>query len=102
MIRKGYGPTLHEHRSAFGVELDIALPGSDLPVVVAQDVYGEVEERMQLLVYPPGDGPEVEESVGIRFNPDGTIAEIRLPEGVPACTWGAPEPTDRLKERDGA
>lgn len=101
MNKADYTATLHEHRSDFGVELDIAVPGSGHPVVVAQDVYGEVAVRMQVLVYPSGDGPEVEEAVGVRFNNDGTIAEVRLPEGVPAAQWDAAEPTNWLRERDG-
>lgn len=100
-MNKAYMATLHGHRSSYGVELDIEMPEGEHPVTVAQDVYGEVAERMQVLVYPSGDGPEVEEAVGVRFNNDGSIAEVRLPEGVPAAPWDAPEPTGWLKERDG-
>jgi hypothetical protein len=98
---KGYEATLHTCRSPYGVELDIAVPESEHPVTVAQDVFGEVAERLQVLVYPAGEGPEVDESVGIRFNPDGTIAEVRVPDGVTFATWDAPEPSVWLKERDG-
>jgi hypothetical protein len=98
---KDYEATLHTCRSAYGVELDIAVPENEHPVVVAQDVYGEMEERLQVLVYPAGEGPEVEEAVGIRFNPDGSIAEVRVPGGVLVATWDAPEPSVWLKERDG-
>jgi hypothetical protein len=101
MNKLNYTAILFEHRSDYGVELDIAVPDSEHPVIVAQDVYSEAAERMQILVYPSGDGPEVEESVGVRFNTDGTIAEVRVPDGVPVAKWDAPEPTSWLKERDG-
>jgi hypothetical protein len=101
MNKHYYIATMHEHRSSYGVELDIEMPDSEHPVVVAQDVYGEVAVRMQVLVYPSEEGPEVEEAVGVRFNNDGTIAEVRVPDGVPVAKWDAPEPTNWLKERDG-
>ena len=62
---KGYEAILDTSRSPYGVELDIAVPESQHPIIVAQDVYGEVTERLQVLVYPAGDGPEVEEAVGM-------------------------------------
>ncbi|VGO12394.1 hypothetical protein PDESU_00946 [Pontiella desulfatans] len=99
---KDYEATVEPCRSPYGVELDIAVPESRFPIIVAQDVYGEVAERLQVLVYPAGEGPEVEESVGVRFNPDGTIAEVCVPCDVSVAKWDAPEPTSWLRERDGA
>jgi len=56
MTKKDYTVTLHDDRSNYGVELDISVPQNENPVVVAQDVYGEKQELMQLLVYPATDG----------------------------------------------
>ncbi|VGO21917.1 hypothetical protein [Pontiella sulfatireligans] len=50
MNKKGYEVLFHEDRSVYGVELDISVPGNPDPVLVVQDVFGEAEESMQMLV----------------------------------------------------
>ena len=100
MIKKGYEVMLHAGRSPYGVELDISVPGSDAPVIVSQDVFGEEKERMQLFVSPSG-AEEVEAMVSIRFNDDGSIAGVVVPDGVPVEGWCAPSLSVWMKERDG-
>lgn len=100
-MSKGYEVTIHENRSAFGVELDIAMPANPQPVLVAQDVFGEAEEQMQLLVYPAGVDQETESAVSIRFNDDGSFAEVVVPDGVQIRRWDEPDESDWLKRRDG-
>lgn len=102
MIKQGYEVSLHDDRSVYGVEWDINVPENHQPVTVAQDVYGEKEERMQLFIYPAG-GEElaVEDAVSIRFNNDGTIAGVVVPEGLPVTGWDEPALSDWMKARDG-
>ena len=100
-MKKGYDATFHENRSIYGVELDIALPGNTHPVLVAQDVFGEAEEQMQLLVYPAGVDQETDSAVSIRFNDDGSIAEVVVPDDMPVRHWDDSEESDWLKRRDG-
>lgn len=101
MIKQGYEATLHEERSIFGVELDINVPGNPDPVLVAQDVFGEVEDSMQIFVYPAGVDQEVESAASVRFNPDGSIAEGVVPDGVPGKRWDETTVSDWLERRDG-
>ncbi len=102
MIKQGYEATLHEERSSFGVELDINVPESNNPVIVAQDVFGEKEEHMQLLVYPPSDEEgDVENAVSVRFNKNGSFAGVVVPDGVPVADWNESPVSDWLKRRDG-
>jgi len=102
MVRQDYKTTLHEERSAYGVELDINVPQNDRPVVVAQDVYGESRELMQLLIYPAIDEEgEVENAVSVRINPDGSIAGVVTPEGVPVSAWDEDTVSDWMQRRDG-
>ena len=100
-MKKGYEATLHDNRSSYGVELEIQVPGSPHPVVVAQDVFGEAEERMQILVYPAGVDQETESAVGVRINPDGSIAEVVVPGHVPIRRWDESEASKWLEGRDG-
>ena len=102
MIKQGYEVFMHENRSVYGVEWDIRVPQNHQPVTVAQDVYGEQEERMQLFVYPSG-GEElgVEDAVSIRFNNDGTIAGVVVPDGISVTGWDEPALSDWMKARDG-
>lgn len=102
MIKQGYEVFMHENRSVYGVEWDIRVPQNHQPVTVAQDVYGEQEERMQLFVYPAG-GEElaVEDAVSIRFNPDGSIAGVVVPDGIPVSGWNEAVLSDWMKARDG-
>ncbi|MDF7822822.1 hypothetical protein P4B35_02255 [Pontiellaceae bacterium B12227] len=100
-MKKNYAVAVHETRSAFGVELDIHVPGSPHPVLVAQDVFGEAEEQIQLLVYPAGIDQETESAVSIRFNDDGSIAEVVVPDGAIALKWEDITVSDWLKRRDG-
>lgn len=102
MIKQGYEVSLHEDRSVYGVEWDIGVPDNDNPVVVAQDVFGEVEEHMQLLIYQPTDEEgEVEKAISVRFNKDGGFAGVVVPEGVPVCSWEETTVSDWLERRDG-
>lgn len=102
MIKPGYEVFMHENRSAYGTEWDLCVPGNHQPVTVAQDIYGEKEERMQLFIYPAG-GEELaeEDAVSIRFNNDGTIAGVVVPEGLPVTGWDEPVLSDWMKARDG-
>jgi hypothetical protein len=102
MIKKDYEVSMHEDRSVYGVEWDINVPGNTKPVVVAQDVFGEVEEYMQLLVYPSTDKDgEVENAISVRFNKDGSIAGVVVPDGISVCSWDEPTTSAWLKARDG-
>ena len=100
-MKKGYEVTFHENRSAYGVEVDIHVPGNPLPVLVAQDVFGEADEQMQLLVYPAGVDQETESAVSVRFNDDGSIAEVVVPDELSIRRWDDPDESDWLKRRDG-
>lgn len=100
-MKKEYEATFYESRSIYGVELEISVPGNPHPVLVAQDVFGEAEEQMQLLVYPAGIDQETEAAVSVRFNDDGSIAEVVVPDGVPVRHWDEPAESDWLKRRDG-
>ncbi|VGO13671.1 hypothetical protein PDESU_02228 [Pontiella desulfatans] len=100
-MKKEYEATFHETRSTYGVELDIDVPGNPHPVLVAQDVFGEIEEQMQLLVYPAGVDQETESAVSIRFNDDGSIAEVVVPDGAIVLKWEDTTVSDWLKRRDG-
>ena len=100
-MREGYDAVHYAGRSVYGVELDIDVPGSSHPVVVAQDVFGEVEERMQILVYPSGADQETERAVSVRINPDGSIAEVVIPEGISVRRWDDAVISDWLERRDG-
>ena len=91
----------HGNRSVYGAEMDLRLPGCRDPVTVAQDVYGEAEECMQVLVYPAGVDQETEAAASIRFNADGGIAEVVVPDGVPVGRWGDPRASAWLERRDG-
>ena len=102
MIKKNYEVSMHEDRSVYGVEWDISMPGNTNPVIVAQDVFGEVEEHMQLLIYPPTDEEgDVENAVSIRFNKNGSFAGIVIPDGVSASSWDETTVSDWLIARDG-
>jgi hypothetical protein len=94
---------MHDDRSVYGAEWDINVPGNTNPVVVAQDVFGEVEEYMQLLVYPSTDKDgETENAVSVRLNKDGSIAGVVVPDGTPVCSWeDTTTSSDWLKARDG-
>ena len=100
-MTKEYKVTIHENRSAFGVEMDVAMPANPHPVLVAQDVFGEAEEQMQLLVYPAGVDQETESAISVRFNDDGSIAEVVVPDGVQIRHWDDSVESDWLKRRDG-
>ena len=100
-MREGYDAVLHTDRSVYGVELDIRIPGSPDSVLVAQDVFGEVEERMQILVYPCSADQETERAVSVRINPDGSIAEVVIPEGISVRRWDDAVISDWLERRDG-
>ncbi|VGO12614.1 hypothetical protein PDESU_01167 [Pontiella desulfatans] len=100
-MKKEYEATFQENRSTYGVELDISVPGNTHPVLVAQDVFGEAEEQMQLLVYPAGVDQETESAVSIRFNDDGSIAEVVVPDEMSVRHWDDSEESDWLKRRDG-
>ena len=100
-MMKGYEVTIQEKRSAFGVEMDIAMPANPHPALVAQDVFGEAEECMQLLVYPAGVDQETESAISVRFNDDGSIAEVVVPDEVSIRHWDEPDGSDWLKRRDG-
>ena len=102
-MSKDYTVTLHDDRSNYGVELDICVPQNDNPVVVAQDVYGEKQELMQLLVYPATDeAGEVENAVSVRVAPDGSIVGVVVPKGVPVGNWEDPSVSEWMEARDGA
>lgn len=102
MIKKDYEVSMHEDRSVYGVEWDISMPGNTNPVIVAQDVFGEIEEHMQLLIYPPTDEEgDVENAVSIRFNKNGSFAGIVVPDGVSVSSWDETTVSDWLKARDG-
>ena len=102
MIKKDYEVFMHEDRSVYGVEWDISIPGNTNPVIVAQDVFGEIEEHMQLLIYPPTDEEgDVENSVSVRFNKNGSFAGVVMPDGVSASSWDETTVSDWLKARDG-
>jgi len=102
MIKKDYEVSMHEDRSVYGVEWDINVPRNTKPVIVAQDVFGEVEEYMQLLVYPSTDQDgETENALSVRFNPDGSMAGVVVPDGIPVCSWDEPTSSDWLNARDG-
>ena len=101
-MKQDYTVTLHDDRSSYGVELDISVPQNDNPVVVAQDVYGEKRELMQLLVYPASDmDQEVEAAVSIRVAPDGSIAGVVVPKGIPVGSWEESSVSDWMEARDG-
>ena len=103
MIKKDYEVSMHEDRSVYGVEWDISVPENNNPVIVAQDVFGEVEEHMQLLIYPPTDVEgEVENAISVRFNKDGSFAGTVMPNGVSSTSWDETTVSDWLKTRDGA
>ena len=102
MIKKDYEVSMHEDRSVYGVEWDINVPENENPVIVAQDVFGEVEVHMQLLVYPPTDEEgDVENAVSVRFNQNGSFAGVVIPDGVTAGSWDETTVSDWLKARDG-
>lgn len=100
-MKKEYETTFHENRSTYGVELDIAVPGNTHHVLVAQDVFGAAEEQMQLLVYPAGVDQETESAVSVRFNDDGSIAEVVVPDEMSVRHWDDSVESDWLKRRDG-
>jgi len=60
-----------------GDMLQILFPDSIHPIEILQDVFGEQETLCQVLVYEPS---QEEPALAIRFNDDGTIAEISLPK----------------------
>lgn len=101
MIKKGYEACFLDNRSIYGVELDINVPGNPDSVLVAQDVFGEAEESMQMLVYPAGVDQEVETAASVRFNDDGSMAEVVVPNGVLVKRWDDIAVSDWLKRRDG-
>jgi len=102
MTKQDYTVTLHDDRSNYGVELDINVPQNDNPVVVAQDVYGEKQERMQLLVYPAtAEEGEVENAVSVRVAPDGSIAGVVVPDGIPVGSWEESSVSVWMEKRDG-
>jgi len=102
MIKQGYEISLHEERSVYGLELDIYVPENNNPVVVAQDVFGEREEHMQLLVYPPSDEEgDVENAVSVRFNKNGSFAGVVVPDGLSVVDWNESSVSDWMKARDG-
>ena len=86
----------------YGVELDISVPQNENPVVVAQDVYGEKQELMQLLVYPVTDEEgEVENAVSVRVAPDGSIVGVVVPDGIPVGSWEESSVSEWMEARDG-
>ena len=102
MIKEGYEVTMHDDRSIYGVEWDISVPQNKNPVVVAQDVYGEKKELMQLLVYPATDEVgEVENAVSVRIAPDGSIAGVVVPDGIPVGNWEESSVSNWMESRDG-
>lgn len=101
MVKRRFEVSVHEDRSIYGTEWDVRVPDNDNPVVVAQDVFGEAKELMQLLVYPAGVDQETESAVSIRFNDDGSIAEVVVPDGVPVTRWDDTTESDWLERRDG-
>lgn len=99
---KEYPATVHPSRSIYGVEMDIKVPKHKEPVLIAQDVFGDKDLRMQILIYPPCEyDPEIERAISIRFNPNGSIAEVIVPTGTPVESWDASSVSKWSKERDG-
>ncbi len=102
MIKEDYPVTLHENRSIYGVELDIGVPDNDTMVIMAQDVFGEEKECMQLLIYPATD-PEgdLENGVSIRIGEDGSIYEVVVPKDIRVQNWDTAKASPWLIERHG-
>jgi len=99
---------MDEVTSAYGVDVNYGFPGTDSIVTVAQDVYGEKEPRMQLLIFPAGDSSCTSEpSVCLRFDLDGNLEEIVVPEkpwgdeDIKISTWDDEEASEWLVARDG-
>lgn len=102
MSKQGYEVTMHENRLGYGAEWDIAVPDNGHPVIVTQDVFGEKEARMQILVYAADAGAgDTGNVASVRINPDGSIAEVVVPEDVPVRRWDELGASDWMVARDG-
>jgi hypothetical protein len=95
-------PVIHHTNDRFGDGMSVLFPHKAMPVVITQDVYGEVEPLCQILVYELGNDQE-EAAIAIRFNDDGSIAEICMPEKYRALVVKAEEHTASpwMVRRDG-
>ncbi len=101
-----YPVSILRDNSIWGDEVLYGFPETEARAVVAQDVFGEKEAHMQLLIYPSSadsNNCEVEEAIAIRFNNDGTVAEIIIPPSLEASVfpWDYKPITPWLKARDG-
>ena len=67
-------------------------------LIIVTDVYGERVLRQQILVYPSDSDDEY---VSVRFNPDGSIAEVMVPHGTCLTYADDPEVSAWMLERDG-
>lgn len=92
--------TVEFDKSEYGVEMSILFPLSGNKVDVCQDVFGELEEKCQIIIYTCS---EDDPAILVRFDDDGTIAEVCLSKEtaqkiVPIDTN---KPTRWLIQRDG-
>ena len=90
--------------SNYGDEVYYGLPDSKHPAIVSQDVFGEKEAHMQLLIFSAEtDTGDVADAVSVRFNNDGQIAEVVIPTHLErnVFPWDCAEETKWLKARDG-
>jgi hypothetical protein len=92
--------SFHPDRSQHGAELDISLPESTGTVLVSQDVFGEQIEHMQLILFPAGK-EWMEDGIAVRFNPDGSFAEVSVPDRVPIYRTSRSHRTAWEIARDG-
>lgn len=85
---------------AFGGTMSITVPDHAGKVVVAQDVFGERVDRMQIIVYPTGVEDE-DAQVHVRFNRNGSIAEVLVPDAIPVRRFDDTVVHPWMLERDG-
>ncbi len=90
-------------RSQYGMELDIDVPNSEHAVTVAQDIFGEQSEMMQVIVSPTNEEYDtpIEESISVRMTREGKIHSVVVPNGIYIESWDTATVSDWLLNRDG-
>lgn len=88
--------TLNHH--GFGQGMQVHLPAAGAPISVDGEWYGEVRPKFQVIV-----GTPFLEQVYVRFNDDGTIAEVCVSDRLMNLVrpFSSPTPGPWLIERDG-
>lgn len=96
---KHYPITVHGEYNAS--EFRLYMPEAKVPVLIAQDVFGEMEKMCQLVIHE--SDPDIDPALHVRLNDDGTVAEILIREDLRGVVTSMESDfvSDWLKRRDG-